>query len=241
MKTLIYDDFDQLSKAAADFITSLVQSKPDSLLCVPSGDSPSKIISYLVEYAGEGKIDFSRCTFVGLDEWVGMDEHQEGSCKHYLYKHLFTPLKIKSENIMVFDGLSTDLDEECKRMDQYVLTNGGIDMIMVGIGLNGHIGLNEPGTSPDLYSHYTKLDPMTKTVAQKYFKQDTILTEGITLGLKHFMEAKTAILIANGSKKAAIVSEAINGEVTGQVPASIIQKHPNSYIFLDREAASELS
>lgn len=241
MKTLIYDDFDQLSKAAADLITDLVQSKPDSLLCLPSGDSPSKIISYLVEYAGRGKVDFSRCTFVGLDEWVGMDGNHEGSCKHYLYKHLFTPLKIKPENIMVFDGLAADLGKECKRIDQYILKNGGIDIMMVGIGLNGHIGLNEPGTSPDLYSHHTKLDPLTKTVAQKYFNQETILTEGITLGLKHFMEAKTAILIANGGKKAAIVSKAINGEVTGQIPASIIQKHPNSYVFLDGEAASELS
>lgn len=230
-----------MSKAAASFVVEYVQQKPDALLCFPSGESPTGLLQYLVQYAQAGQVDFSRCAFVGLDEWVGMDENDEGSCGQYMYQHLFIPLGVKPENILFFNAKALDLDAECKRIDAYILKYGPLDIMMVGVGMNGHIGLNEPGVSFDLYAHHMALAEVTKTVGQKYFKRPTDLQEGITLGLKHLQEARVAILIAAGAKKAAIVAQALEGAVTNQVPASIMQTHPNALIFLDRAVAAELS
>ncbi|MDQ4139859.1 MAG: glucosamine-6-phosphate deaminase [Bacteroidota bacterium] len=236
---IIQDSYDDMSKAAADFVVEYVQQKPTSLLCFPSGESPTGMLQHLTQYAQSGKVDFSRCTFVGLDEWVGMDESNEGSCKHYLNRNLFIPLGIKPENRILFNAKAPDLDQECQRVNELIAQHGSIDLMIVGVGLNGHIGLNEPGASFDLYAHHMPLDEITKTVGQKYFKQQTELNEGITLGLKHFQEAHRPILLASGAKKAPILAQALDGEVTNQVPASILQTLPNALVFLDRAAASQ--
>ena len=240
VKVTIYKNYDELSRTTADYVAAYVNNKPHSLLCFPSGETPGGTIDYLVQFAQQGKVDLSECHFVGLDEWVGVHEKNEGSCKYYLYSRLYTPLKIKEEKIIFFNALARNLDHECKRIDTWISTNGPIDIMLVGIGLNGHIGLNEPGVAMDSYSHHIELDPLTKSVAKKYFKQETILTEGITLGLKHLMESKVVILMASGIKKADIIYKAINEEVSNKIPATIIQKHPNSYVFIDKEAAANL-
>lgn len=241
MKVHVYAEYAEMSTNAADFIIEAINQKPDLLLCFPAGSSPADILSCLVGYAREGKVDFSRCRFVGLDEWVGMDETDEGSCKHFMYESLFKPLSVKPENIMFFDSKAQDLVEECKRVDKYISENGPIDLMLVGVGMNGHIGLNEPGISFDLYSHVMELDTVTKKVAQKYFNKETELDKGISLGLKHLMEAHVAVMIAAEAKKADIIRAALEGEVSDQVPASILQTHRNSHVFLDKDAASKLS
>jgi glucosamine-6-phosphate isomerase len=241
MKVSIYPDYNTMSAAAADLIAEAIRRKPSAMVCLPSGESPTGIFRILVRYASEGKVNFSDVRFVGLDEWVGMDGRQEGSCRHYMDEHLFRPLAIKPGQIRFFDALSPDLDEECKKMDDHISRQGPIDIMMVGLGMNGHIGLNEPGADPGSYSHHTPLDPLTVQVAQKYFQQETRLQRGITLGLRHFREAATPILIAAGNKKAAIVALALEGEITKQVPASIIRSMAAGMVFLDREAASQLA
>ncbi|PSR56476.1 glucosamine-6-phosphate deaminase [Adhaeribacter arboris] len=230
-----------MSKAAADFVREYVQQKPNALLCFPSGESPTGMLHYLGQYAQAGQVDFSKCTFVGLDEWVGMDETNEGSCRHYLNQHLFEPLGIKPENRILFNAKAPDLDQECERMNALIAQHGVIDLMVVGVGMNGHIGLNEPGVSFDLYAHHMALDEVTKTVGQKYFKQQTELHEGITLGLKHFQEAHYPVLIAAGGKKAGILAQALEGKVTNQVPASILQILPNAQVFLDWAVATQLT
>lgn len=241
MQFKIYKTYDELSRSTADFICDYVNQKPDAVLSLPSGESPTGTFGYLVEYARTGKVDFSRCTFIGLDEWVGMDENDEGSCRHYMNTHLFTPLGLDPAKILFFNARAHNLEEECNRVDRFIQQHGPLDIMLVGIGMNGHIGLNEPGVAFDLYSHRTALDSVTKAVGQKYFKQETTLQEGITLGLRHLQEARVAILLAAGAHKAAIVAKALEGEVTNQVPASILQILTNSFVFLDQEAASGLS
>lgn len=240
MKVNIYESKDAMSKATADLLVDQIRQKPDSLLCFPSGESPTIILNYLVKYGLEGHVDFSHCRFVGLDEWIGMDENDQGSCKHYLYSNFFNPLKINKEQIFFFDGLTENPDEECERIDQYILQNGPIDLILVGLGMNGHIGLNEPGVDFNSYAHVTALDPVTVEVAQKYFEKTTALTGGITLGLQHLMEAKVAVLIVAGNKKADIVLKVLTKEISNQIPGTIIRSHENSFVFLDQEAASKL-
>ncbi|MCF0056802.1 glucosamine-6-phosphate deaminase [Dyadobacter sp. CY356] len=241
MKLSIYSDKDAMSKATADLVVDQIRQKPDSLLCFPSGESPTVVLKYLVQYGLEGQVDFSQCRFVGLDEWIGMDENDEGSCKHYLYSSFFNPLKINPEQIIFFDGLAANPDQECERMNQYILKNGPIDLMMVGLGMNGHIGLNEPGVDFHSYAHTTELDPVTVKVAQKYFTKTTELSGGITLGLQHFQEAKTAVLIVAGEKKADIVSKILTEEISNKIPGTIVRSHRNSFVFLDEASASDLS
>jgi 6-phosphogluconolactonase/glucosamine-6-phosphate isomerase/deaminase len=125
-------------------------------------------------------------------------------------------------------------------MDKVIVENGGIDLMLVGVGMNGHIGFNEPGVSFDLYAHVAKLDETTTSVGQKYFREATELRQGITLGLKHLLESKKVLMLANGNKKAAIIQRAIEGEITNQLPASIIRRHPNSRVMIDEDVAAML-
>ncbi|RDC64895.1 glucosamine-6-phosphate deaminase [Adhaeribacter pallidiroseus] len=240
MIIMIQHDFDDLSKAVAEYIIQYVKEKPNALLCFPSGESPTGVLRYLVQAVRAGQVDVSQCTLIGLDEWVGLDESNEGSCRYFLQQNLFDPLDLAPEKVMVFNGKAADLDQECQRVNTFIQQNGPLDIMLVGIGLNGHIGLNEPGTSFDLYAHHAPLAEMTITVGQKYFKQPTPLTNGITLGLKHFQEARIPILIAAGGKKASIIAQSLEGEVTNQVPASILQTLPDALVYLDRAAAAEL-
>jgi glucosamine-6-phosphate deaminase len=240
MNQLTFKNYDEMSRAAADLIAGQVRRKPDSLLCFPSGESPAGVFRCLIQDASEGKVDFSQCYFVGLDEWVGMGKDDDGSCTSFLYEHFFTPVQIRPDKMKLFDARAADLDAACKAMDDFIKMHGPLDIMMVGIGMNGHIGLNEPGTDFNLHSHHSALAAVTVTVGQKYFKQQTKLTEGITLGLKHLQEAKTAMLIAAGIKKAEIIKQALEGEVTDQLPASIFQTLPTAYVILDEGAASGL-
>jgi glucosamine-6-phosphate deaminase len=241
MKVQVYKDYNGMSRAAADLIVNQVRQKPDSLLCFPSGDSPVGVFNYLIEDALAGKVDFSGCYFIGLDEWVGMGKDDDGSCTQSLSDTFFDPLNIDAGHVRFFDAKAADLDKACRDMNDFIAQKGPLDVMMVGIGMNGHIGLNEPGTNFDLYAHYAPLAQITIDVGQKYFKRQTPLRKGITLGLKHLQEAKTPLLIASAEKKAPIIARALEGKVTEQLPASIFQTLASGYVLLDSDAASELS
>lgn len=240
MKIYKYDTYDDMSAAAADLVAKQLAEKPDAVLCFPSGESPTGMLTRLVEASNNGEIDLSQCFFVGLDEWVGMDQNDFGSCKHYLYAHFFSKLDIAPDHIRLFDAKADDLEAECQKMNDFISSKGGLDVMIVGIGMNGHLGLNEPGTPFNLYAHLSDLDPITVEVGQKYFREETALTQGVTLGLKHLQEAKLPILIASGIKKAPIIHEALQGLVTTEVPASILQNIKPAVILLDEDAGSEL-
>lgn len=240
MKISKYDTYEELSKAAAGLVAKQLAAKPNSVICFPSGDSPSGMLKEIVTAVNDGRMDISQCFFVGLDEWVGMDQNDFGSCKHYLYTNFFSKVNVDAEKVMLFDAKAADLRAECEKMNQFIADKGGLDIMIVGIGMNGHLGLNEPGTAFDLYAHLSELDPITVEVGQKYFKQETKLTHGITLGLKHLAEAKIPVLIASGAKKADIIHESLQGLVTTEVPASVLQTIPQAIILLDIDAAAEL-
>lgn len=241
MNIRVHADYDEMSRAAANFAAEYIRNNPAALLCFPSGDTPTGIFKYLVDDAREGKLDFKDCTFVGLDEWAGLDGSNDGSCRHYMDHHLFFPLGIRREKIHFFNGAASDLDEECRRIDELIRQKGSIDLMMVGLGLNGHVGLNEPGVDFELYSHISNLDEKTKHIAKKYFSKEVLLTDGITLGPSHLLESKVAVIIASGSKKAEIIARALEQEVSNDIPASIIQKHPDAYVYIDQDAACLLS
>ncbi|NEU07030.1 glucosamine-6-phosphate deaminase [Flavihumibacter sp. R14] len=241
MKIRIHTDYDHMCKAAASFVADHIRKNPSALICFPSGDTPTGVLRYLVDDVREGKLNIKECDFVGLDEWAGLNAGDEGSCRHYMDEQFFQPLGIEADKIHFFDGAAADLEAECSRINQLVKEKNGIDLMMVGLGMNGHVGLNEPGVDFSLYAHLSELADDTKEVAKKYFRKEVPLTYGITLGPRHLLEAKVAVLIASGSKKAVIVARTLEGDVGSEVPASIIQRHENAYVYLDEDAALLLS
>lgn len=234
-----FPDHNTLSQYTAEHIAAVINQKPDALLCLASGDTPIETYRRLVALAQDGRVDVSQCLFVGLDEWVGLGPDDRGSCSYSVFHELFTPLHLRPEQIHLFDAKADDLTAECARMDILIQSRGGLDLLLVGMGMNGHIALNEPGTPFDLGSHVVNLSESTKTVGQKYFDKETVLTQGITLGLRHLTEARAVILLVSGAKKASMLHDALKGPVSEHVPASILQTQPNAQIWVD-EAAGRL-
>jgi glucosamine-6-phosphate isomerase len=237
MKQVIYNDYNELSAKTAELIATIILKKPDSLLCFPAGETSVGTFKHLVELNKTRKISFRQCKIVGLDEWAHLGTMKNENCYSFLKKNLFDHIDYSEENLCFFDGESTNLKYECLKTDKFIKENGPIDMILLGAGMNGHLGLNEPGTSFGLYSHIVDLDETTKIVGQKYFSGKVDLTKGVTLGIKYIMEAKTAILQLNGSRKAEVARRLIDSEISTEFPASVIKSHLNSYLLLDKEAA----
>ena len=239
MKLTIEKDYDAMSLRAARHVTELVKSKPDAVICIAAGDTPKLTCDLIAQIAKKENIDFSKCYFVSLDEWVGIPPKNEGSCQYFLRNYLFEPLNISEKNIHVFNALASDMEKECTDMDEFIRQHGGIDLMIVGVGRNGHIGFNEPGVRFEQYSHVVDLDETTQTVGQKYFRHHTDLQKGITLGLKHLLQARKAILIANGVRKADVIRKALEEEISSHLPASIIRIHADAVVMLDEEAVEQ--
>lgn len=239
MKVITYRDNTELSAKSAEMIAEIIAEKPDGLLCFPAGETSIGTFEHLIRMSKEGKVSFMKSFIVGLDEWVGLGKMKSENCYSFLKKHFFDQIEYSVENFCFFNGESGDLKAELKKTESFIHEHGPIDMILLGAGMNGHLGLNEPGTSFDLYSHIVELDNTTKTVGQKYFSGNVSLTRGITLGIKHILEAKTAILQLSGSRKAPVAARLLKEEVSTGFPASAMKLHPNSYLLMDREAAGE--
>lgn len=237
MEIIISETYDALSGQAALTVKELARLRQHPLLCTASGDTPAGLYKELVALAGKKELDTSSWNFVGLDEWVGMNGNDEGSCRYYLDRQLFNPLDVKADRISFFDGKADDLQSECENTETFIRQHEGIDIAILGLGMNGHIGMNEPGSSPALRSHVRALDAVTQTVGQKYFSEKKDITHGITLGLATLMAARHLILLVSGRHKAEIVKRVLEEDIAEQLPASLMRNHKNLSVFLDREAA----
>ena len=240
MEIFINDSYEAMSKRIANDVINVMQTIPQPLFVAASGDSPKGLYKELTDQNNASLINISNWYFLGLDEWIGLDANDEGSCRYMLNKDLFYPLHVKEEMICCFDGKTNDAIKECGRIENFIQQHNGIDVAILGLGMNGHIGLNEPGTSPLLRSHVSEIAATTKTVVQKYFSKPQILTKGITLGLATLMEAKHLFLIVNGEKKAAILKEALQHAPTESIPATLIREHPGFVVYADKAAAKLL-
>src|SRR6185436_2976997 len=240
MQILSFKNYEELSDYAAGFIADSIKNKPNLVLCMASGSTPALTCDLLVQKLKEGQVDYSKFTFLGLDEWVGLRPTNTGSCHSFFHKKIFEPLQLSSSQYFLFNAMADDLKSECSKMDKVIADKGGIDIMIVGIGMNGHIGFNEPGTSFAALSHVAALDEITKSEGQKYFDGPVELGKGITIGFGHLMNTKKVFLMANGSKKAEVIKKTIEGPVTENFPSSIMQKHANGFILIDEEAGSLL-
>ncbi len=230
-------NYEEMSQVAADAIIEIIKQKPTATLCFASGETPKLTCQILTERIIDEEIDVSKCTFIGLDEWIGISPENEGSCTYFLMNYLFKPLNLNSIQYHLFSSDIEKTQSECKKMDAIINNAGGLDCILVGIGLNGHIGFNEPNVPFTNYCHVAELDELTKSVGQKYFNTETSLSKGITVGLQHLMEAKKAILIANGSRKVEIMKAVFESEINNKIPATIMRQHPDGLILMDEDAA----
>lgn len=239
MELKVYKDYNDLSAAAAEMIIDCVKSKPEALLCFATGSTPKLAYEMVAEKAINDRIDFSKCFIIGLDEWVGIPPENTGSCHWFLHEYLFTPMKIDLSQVHLFDALAKNQEGECKKMNKLIAANG-IDLMVVGVGMNGHIGFNEPGTDLDSVAHVAQLDETTKTVGQKYFSGKVSIEQGMTVGLKQVMQAEKLLMMANGKMKAPVIKRTVEEIVSTEFPASLAHKHKNGFLMIDEEAASEL-
>jgi glucosamine-6-phosphate isomerase len=240
MKIIISNNYEAMSEKAYEDIVTIMQAASKPLICVASGDSPSGIYKNIVQNTLANKINIDSWSFLGLDEWVGLNGDDEGSCRYHLNRELFTPLAIPVNRICFFDGAASNLEQQCSITENNIQVKGGIEIAILGLGMNGHIGMNEPNTSIQTRSHIINLDPLTIEVGQKYFKKPQPLIKGITLGIETLLEAEHIILVVSGAKKAGIVKQVMEGPITEAVPASLLRNHPNCSIYLDEAAASAL-
>lgn len=228
MKFITVKNYEELSKKAADIIAAQVILKPKSVLGLATGSSPLGAYAKLVEKCNNGEIDFSEVTSINLDEYVGLDGNNDQSYRYFMNKNLFEKINIKLENTFVPSGIASDIKKECENYDALIDEKGGIDLQLLGIGLDGHIGFNEPDSFFEGPTHEVKLDPSTIKANARFFEsEEDVPTRAVTMGMKGIMQAKKVLLIANGENKKEIVDKAFFGPITPEVPASILQLHPD--------------
>ena len=228
MKFIKVDTYDKLSSIAAGIIAAQVILKSDCVLGLATGSSPLGTYSKLAEKYRNGELDFSRVTSVNLDEYVGLDGSCDQSYRYFMDNNLFCNINIARENTYVPNGCAEDLKVEGLAYDQFISKLGGIDLQLLGIGLDGHIGFNEPDEAFVPETHEVVLDPSTIEANARFFaSKDQVPTKAITMGMRSIMQAKRILLIANGAKKKEILEKAFYGPITPFVPASILQLHPD--------------
>ncbi|MDX6152583.1 glucosamine-6-phosphate deaminase [Marinococcus sp. PL1-022] len=248
MKTIelsmnVENDYEELSQAVANQVIQTVKQNPEAWICIAGGDTPVRAMEIIVEASAKQELSFSKCSFVELDEWKGLGKNDEGSCYYILNNHLFSPLGLRTDQIHVFNAVAPSLTEECGQMIKVLEKAGGLDLIVLGIGRNGHLGFNEPGSNFNSSIRVVELDNTTTEVGEKYFNNSKVVppSRGITLGVKQILEADKAILMASGSKKAEIVKQFWAGPISRSTPASVLKLHKNCMVFLDEEASEYLN
>lgn len=237
MNYIVVDSYKELSRKAAQIIASVVTLKPDCVLGLATGSSPVGTYDRLTEMYENGELDFSRVTSVNLDEYVGLDGTNDQSYRYFMNKNLFERVNIDKSRTFVPNGLAADPAAEGLAYDEHIKSLGGIDIQLLGIGLDGHIGFNEPDSFFTKETHLVKLHESTIEANSRFFaSRDEVPTTAITMGMGSIMQAKRVLLIANGAKKKEIMEKAFFGPITPEVPASILQMHPDvTVIYCEKE------
>jgi glucosamine-6-phosphate deaminase len=236
--TVISANYNAMSKKAALEVANLLTEKPDAVIGLATGSTPIGLYKELVRMYQEEGLDFSKATFFNLDEYVGLEKEHPQSYYSFMQEHLFKHINADADKIHIPNGNAEDLEAECARYEQLIKAAGGIDLQVLGIGANGHIGFCEPETDFDLSTHVTELTEETRKDNARFFDDDIdkVPVQAITMGPATIMSAKRIILLANNTEKTnktKAVVQSIVDEVTPQVPASILQQHPNVAFYLD--------
>ncbi len=237
MKIIKAKTYKDMSRKAANIISAQVIMKPNCVLGLATGGSPVGIYEQLIDWYNKDDIDFSEVTTINLDEYRGLPRENAQSYWTFMHEHFFNHVNIRPENIHLPDGTNPNAKEECAQYDSLIAAKGGIDLQLLGIGLDGHIGFNEPGAAFELGTHCVDLTRSTIEANARFFANaDEVPRQAYTMGIKTIMQAHKVLMVVSGADKAAIVKEAFFGPVTPQVPASILQMHPDFTLVGDEEA-----
>lgn len=238
----IYQNEDSIGKAVASMFTAQVLKKKDSVLGFATGSTPIPTYQHMIELYQQGAVDYKDVTTFNLDEYCGLDHSHDQSYYYFMMTNLFNHINVPKERIHIPNGLSTAADEELASYDKEITEAGGVDLQILGLGNNGHIGFNEPDVTFPRMTHKTILTESTIEANTRFFSSsDEVPHFAITMGIGTIMRAKEIVLIAVGKNKAEAVKAMVQGPVDPKCPASILQFHPNATIFLDEEAASLLA
>ena len=235
MKYIEAENYDEMSAKAAALIAAQVILKPESVLGLATGSSPVGTYENLIKAYKNKDVDFSKVTSVNLDEYVGLAPDNEQSYRYFMNTNLFSKINIRMECTYVPCGCAADLEAECKKYDEKISALGGIDLQLLGIGLDGHIGFNEPDEVFTKETHLVSLDSSTIEANARFFSSvDEVPKKAITMGMGGIMQAKKVLLIANGKNKEEIIKKAFFGPITPYVPASILQLHSDVTVIFSK-------
>ena len=235
-------DYEDMSRKAANIISAQVIMKPDCVLGLATGSTPIGLYKQLVEWFEKGDLDFSKVQTVNLDEYKGLNRENDQSYYYFMHDNLFDHINIPEENTHLPNGMEMDSEKECARYTKLIQSMGGVDLQLLGIGHNGHIGFNEPSESFDKDVHCVNLTQSTIEANKRFFASaDDVPKQAYTMGIKTIMQAKKILIVANGEGKADIVRDAFFGPITPQVPASVLQLHNDVTLVADEAALSKVS
>jgi len=240
MKIVIKDSYQEMSQEAARIVVCQVLGKPNSVLGLPTGETPIGMYELLVKMYELGLIDFSRVVTFNLDEFYRLPPDHPQSYYRYMRERFFDHINIQPGNTYLLDGMAKDIDAECRRYEDAIARHGGIDLQVLGIGINGHIGFNEPGADWGITVGLVSLSEETRRREARHFQDFPVPTQALTMGIKTIMHARKIILLAAGEEKAVATKKAIDGPITEALPASVLQLHPAVTVILDKAAASRL-
>ena len=243
MHLIVVEDYDSLGRKAAEKVIETINKyKGDVNICLPTGTTPLKMYDYLTLYISEEIVDIANVNWFTLDEYIGLPENHALKCIEQLKRNFYSRVGVPQERIFTYNVTNQNHDEEIINYEQIIRNLGGLHLCVVGIGWNGHIGFNEPGSTELDSARIVKFHPMTIEQSKKYFRNESeIPKRGITLGLKNILECKEILLIASGLGKADILKRSLEGPISSEVPASILRKHSSYCVIADREAASSLT
>lgn len=241
MKIHIVEDFQQLSAKAAAIVASQVILKNNSVLGLATGSTPEGMYRRLALMNREGMVDFSEVVTFNLDEYLGLSPDHPQSYHYFMHHHLFNHINICAQNIHIPSGQAKNLEEFCLAYDQKIADAGGIDLQVLGIGGNGHIGFNEPDRSLKLQTNIVDLTEETIAANSRFFNTPgEVPRQAVTMGMGSIMRAQRILLLASGKSKAPVIKETVSGKITTEIPASFLQLHREVILILDKEAASLL-
>lgn len=238
MRIIITENYDDMSNVATDIIAAQLILNPDSVLGLATGSTPTGMYEGLVKLYNEGRIDFKDVVTFNLDEYCGLPDENDQSYHYFMDKNLLSKVNVAPENINIPSGVADDMEKTCVEYDEKIQSFGGTDIQVLGIGVNGHIGFNEPGDVFVGETHIIDLDETTIEANARFFeKKDDVPKQAITMGMRSIMSAGRILLMASGSGKAKAIYDAIKGPITPLVPASILQLHEDVIVVVDKEAA----
>lgn len=239
MKLIVVENYEEMSKLAAENIQEVINSKPNAILGLATGSTPMGTYKELIRMNKNNEVDFSQVRTVNLDEYVGLSEKDPQSYIYFMNENLFNHINIKKENTFVPNGLAKDIEEETKNYDRKIDELGGIDIQILGIGSNGHIAFNEPADVLTSGTHLTQLTESTIHANSRFFNSiDEVPKTALTMGLGQIMKSKKILLLVHGDNKAEAVKEVLSGKITSKNPATMLQMHKDVTIIVDKKVGA---